>query len=368
MVKDTKLEQFRIAQEQAFTKKQEAYQIQQNSWKNLSKAKNKMNLAFDSKQRAFDAQERVWQENRSVSDRNGPRIEYLKSAQETAYQNMKNAFSRATSAYESRDGISAKSNANEGHRFKDEAKGYVEERRRLVEECKDSRARHEPYKRIFDEAKIAFGRAKDEYEQAKATHERANAEFKHAKASFDVAAKSFQARLNELKDQSTKRKENNRSIAAKAGIPYQYRDNVYVSEDSDGTINIFFGGLGTPDGFGHGHYTMDGSSSITYKRDPFDPHGHQNFIDDKAIEYLAYDRHMRSDKSPIMSGKTNGTIYLHGENAGQKVHFTQVYDDSYHVSWDAKPDGTIEGVHWTNDKLSPGDPSKFLPPNDARSF
>jgi hypothetical protein len=281
---------------------------------------------------------------------------------------MKNAFDRASSAHDSHDGASAKSYATEGHNYKAEAQGYVQERRRLIDECRNAKASYEPYKKTFEEAKIAFGRIKDDHEQAKIAHERANDEFKRAKTDFDSATKAFQARLTELKSENIKRKESNRAIAAKAGVPYQYRDNVYVSEGPDGTINIYFGGMGQSDGFGHGHYAMDSSGNITYKREPFDPHGHQNFANKNAVEYLAYDRHMRSGKLPIMSGKTNGTIYLHGEKAGQLVHFTQVYDDGFHISWDAKSDGTIEGVHWTNDKLNPGDPSKFLPPNDARNI
>lgn len=277
MANDTRLEQLKIAQERAFTKKQEAYQKQQSSWECLSKARDKMNRAFETKQNAFEAQNQAWQDYRSVSDQNGPRIETLNAAQERAYQNMKNAFDRASSAHDSHDGASAKSYATEGHNYKAEAQICVEERRRLVEECKSARARHEPYKRTFDDAKIAFGHVKDEYEQAKAAHARANDEFKRAKTDFDTAVKAFQERLSELRAENSKRKENNRAIADKAGIPYQYRNDVYVSEESDGTVNIFFGGFGTPDGPGHGHYSMESSGKVIYKRDPSDDHGLKNF-------------------------------------------------------------------------------------------
>jgi len=279
MANDARLEQLKIEQDQAFNRKQDAYQRQQSSWEKLSSAKDKLNHAFDAKQRAYDDQERAWQHSQSVSDDNSPRIKYLNTAQETAYQNMKNAFDRASSAHDAHDGASAKSYSIEGHNYKAEAQGYVDERRRLVDECKRVRAQHEPYKAVFESTKIAFGRAKDEHDKAKAAHERANDDFRRAKDDFDDAAKAFQSRLIELKAENAKRKENNRAIAAKAGVPYQYRNNVYVSEDSDGTINIYFGGLGQPDGFGHGHYAMNSSGSVNYKREPFDPHGHQNFTD-----------------------------------------------------------------------------------------
>ena len=292
MANDMRLEQLRVAQEQAFTKKQEAYQAQQNSWKRLSDAHDRMDRAYDTKQSAYDAQEQSWQNVISVNGRNCPRIEYLNSAQEIAYRNMGNAFDRASSAHSSHEGASAKAYSEEGHRYQNEAKGYVEERRRLVEECKSARAQHEPYKRAFEEAKTVFGRAKDEYEQAKAAHEHANNAFKSAKTEFNEAAKAFQARLSELKADFAKKKENNRAIAAKAGVPYQYRDNVYVSKDTDGTVSIYFGGIGRPDGLGHEHYVMDSLEKVLYRRDPFDPHGAHNFTESVYWhkEKMSFDR------------------------------------------------------------------------------
>lgn len=292
MAKDAKLEQLKVAQDQTFSKKQDAYQTQQRSWDYLLGLKDKMNRAFETKQKAFEDQERAWRDYRSVSDRNGPRIERLNSDQERTYQNMKDAFDKASSAHDSRDGASAKAYANEGHGYKSEAQRYVEERRQLVEDCRSAKARHEPYKRAFEDAKIAFGRIKDEFEKAKATHERANAEFKRAKADFDAATKAFQSRLNEVKVENTNKKESKRALAIKAGVPYQYQDDVYISNQFDGAINIYFGGVGKPDGFGHGHYTLSAHGEVVYKRDPFDPHGTHNFTESVYWhkEKMSFDR------------------------------------------------------------------------------
>ena len=95
MANDAKLEQLKIAQDQAYKNKQSSYQEQQNSWDNLSKAKDKMNRLHEIKQAAFNDQERSWQEYQSVRNRNSPRIDQLNSAQEIAYANMKNAFDPA---------------------------------------------------------------------------------------------------------------------------------------------------------------------------------------------------------------------------------------------------------------------------------
>jgi hypothetical protein len=42
--------------------------------------------------------------------------------------------------------------------------------------------------------------------------------------------------------------------------------------------------MGEPNGPGHGHYAVDRLGKVTYKRDPFDPHGSQNVIRDEGLE------------------------------------------------------------------------------------
>jgi hypothetical protein len=60
-----------------------------------------------------------------------------------------------------------------------------------------------------------------------------------------------------VKAEGQKRREDKKSIAVKAGVPQQYHDNLWVSTDSNGNTNIYFGGIGKPNGPGHGHYVMD---------------------------------------------------------------------------------------------------------------
>lgn len=64
-------------------------------------------------------------------------------------------------------------------------------------------------------------------------------------------------------------------------------------KDSDGNTNIYFGGIGKPDGPGHGHYVMDQYGTVTYMRNPSDPHGTQNFTD--APGGILYDRRAQTD-------------------------------------------------------------------------
>lgn len=153
-------------------------------------------------------------------------------------------------------------------------------------------------------------------------------------------------------------------------MPYAYRDNVYTSKDSNGNINIYFGGVGEPNGPGHGHYVLDSHGKVTYKRDPFDPHGSQNFTEDSNPGGTLYDRRARSGKDPMgvrtrdnATGDRSGTFYRRERDVD--LHVTQTYEDKRHVSWDT--DGkTDRDRHWTDQSKHKGDPSRHTPPSDAR--
>ena len=264
------------------------------------------------------------------------------------------------------DGASARMYADQGHAYKAESQTCVAERRQLVAGIRTARERFDAVKPAFQAAKSEFACARQAFQSAKAEHERAQTEFKRAKAEFDSCAQAFQARLNELKAMNRKRREDKKSIAAKAGVPLQYQDNVWISTDSDGNTNIYFGGVGKPDGPGHGHYVMDQHGTVTYRRDPFDPHGAQNFEPGGTL----YDRRARRDTPPLgVRNRDNdtrdrsGTFY--DRNRQVDLHVTQYYEDNYRVSWDT--DGKSDrDHHWTDQSLPSGHPDKHNPPEDAR--
>ena len=242
----------------------------------LDRLKTAQDLAYQRKQDAYQAQQRAYQEQDStlrdlqrMRDSYGPIIERLNSLQETAFQNMKRAFDNASSAYDRRDGAGAASYAAEGHRYEAESQGYVNVRRGLVAELRSAKERH-------DATKPAFQRAKDDFNSAKRAFDSAN--------------------------------------AAKAGVPHQYHDNVWISTDSSGNTNIYFGGVGKPNGPGHGHYVMDRSGKVTYMRDPFDPHGAQSVMRYEQLErrlsavaLTAYHRD-RSSTGPRSDQYHDGTV------------------------------------------------------------
>lgn len=279
MAKDAELDRLKTAQDLAFTRKQTAYDAQEAAWKRRKTAGDAMHTAYEEKDRAYHAQQSAWEDLQRQRDSKGPRIGQLNALQESAFQNMKNAYDNASSAYDRHDGASAKSYAEQGRSYKAESQGYVEERRRLVAELRSAADHQKSYAPAFQAAKGRFDTAKREFDAAKAAHERAQIEFKSAKEAFDKASKAFKARLEVVKAQNTRNKNDKRSIAEKAGVPAQYLDKVYVSKDANGNTNIYFGGVGEPNGPGHGHYVVDRSGKVTYKRDPYEEHGGKNFTE-----------------------------------------------------------------------------------------
>ncbi|MDF3284970.1 hypothetical protein [Gordonia sp. N1V] len=281
MAKDAELDRLKVAQDLAFQRKQDAYERQQSAWQRRSSARDAMNRAYESFERARSEQDRTWDHYQSVRSLNGPRIDSLNTQQENAYHSMKRAYDASSAAYERRDGASASSYAAEGRQHKEESQRCVAERRRLVEEIRSARSRHESQKPTFDRAKQEFESCKFAFTSAKSDHESAQNAFTRAKAHHETAAKEFRARLEYVKSESKKRNAYRRSLAERAGVPGRYIDNVWVSQKPDGSANIYFGGIGEPNGPGHGHYAVDRDGNVTYKRDPFDPHGTHNFTDNQ---------------------------------------------------------------------------------------
>ena len=279
MAKDAELDRLKAAQDLAFQRKQDAYKALDSAWKRRSSAREALSRAHDAKQSAYAEQDRTWQYYQIVRNANGPRIDSLNGQQERAFQNMKSSFDAASSAHDRRDGAAAASYAASGHGYKAESQGYVAERRRLVDEIRSARAVHEASKPAFQRAKDEFSTAKRAFDAAKAEHERAQTGFKEAKADFDKAVKAFRDRLDAVKAEGKKRNQDRQTLARQAGVPAQYLDKVWVTKKPDGTVHLYFGGVGEPNGPGHAHYVMNARGDVTYKRDPFDPHGSHNFTD-----------------------------------------------------------------------------------------
>tara|TARA_Y100001949_G_scaffold167209_1_gene164686 strand:+ start:8417 stop:9493 length:1077 start_codon:yes stop_codon:yes gene_type:complete len=285
LAKDAELDRLKTAQDLMYQRKQDAHRAQQAAWEHLSSTREVMNRAFEAKQRAYDVQDSSWQSLQRLRDSYGPRIEQLNRDQERAFQDMGRAFQNASDAHNNRNGAMAASYAADGHRYKAESQGYVAERRRLISELRDAKERHENTKPAFQRAKDEFNSAKRAFEQARTAHDTAKQKFQEAKAAFDKASTDFRTRLEKVKADNASRNNDRREIARRAGVPTQYLNSVWVSPNGKGGHNIYFGGVGSPNGPGHAHYATDSFGKVTYKRDPFDPHGAHNFTENQGDYY-----------------------------------------------------------------------------------
>lgn len=251
-----------------------------------------------------------------------------------------------------RDGASTRMYADQGNSYKAESQGYVAERRRLVQEIRDAKECHESTRPAFQYAKSQFDDAKRTHDRARDDHQRKQEEFKRAKADFDAAVAAFRKRLETVQTESQRRRQDKRSIAERAGVPFQYLDNVWVSRQGE-VYNIYFGGVGKPNCLGHGHYAMDSSGNVTYRRDPLDPHGAQNHQRDPRIEQemarLAMDAWARQQttKRQIQYQDGNYTVkagsgysrdrdsittdFIIAERNGSDEHYHLIIDDRGNV-------------------------------------
>ena len=280
--RDAELDRLRAVREAARQRQQAAWEAQQAAWERRSSARAVMNRAWEAKQAAYADQQAAWEAYMSIKLTNGPRIEILNNQQEKAYQEMKSAFESASLAHDMRDGASARMYANQGHACKTRSQTLAAERRQLVSEIRVARERLNAAKPAFWSAKGEFARAQQTFHSARAEHERAQEALERAKADFESCTKAFRSRLDELKSASRKKR---KELAAKAGVPLQYQDDVWISMEPNGNVNIYFGGVDKPDGPGHGHYVMGRNGVVTYRRDPFAPHGAQNFTDEPGGEH-----------------------------------------------------------------------------------
>lgn len=361
--RDAELDRLKVIRESARQRQQAAWEAQQAAWERRSSARAVMNRAWEAKQAAYADQQAAWEAYMSIRLTNGPRIEILDNQQEKAYQEMKSAFESASLAYDVRDGASARMHANQGHACKIRSQTLAAERRQLVSEIRAARERFESAKPAFQAAKGEFARAQQTFHSARAEHELAEAEFKRAKADFESCTKAFRSRLDELKSASRKK---HKELAAKAGVPIMYQDDVWISTEPNGNVNIYFGGVDKPDGPGHGHYVMDRNGALIYRRNPFEPHGPQNFESGGTL----YDRRARRDTPPLgVRNRDNDTNdrsgVLYDRNRQIDLHVTQYYGDNYRISWDTDGESDKDH-HWTNQSLPYGHPDRHNPPEDAR--
>ena len=262
---DYELDHLSANMDAAWRHKQSTKADMDYAWDQRSTARDPMLRARQAKNDTRETQEDSWRRFNDKRSQIMSRIEWLKGAADRA-------FSEASAAHERRDGT-ARQHADEGHE-------HVREKRNLYDELENARSAHNQTVAAAKQAREDFDSANSKFLEAKAEHERRKQAWQAAAENFRQARSAFMKRLREVRGARIRRNEEKRSLAERAGVPSMYLDDLWVSWDGN-TVNIYFGGIGAPNGEGHGHYAMHISGKVTYRRDPFTPHGSHNFTDQR---------------------------------------------------------------------------------------
>lgn len=357
MMSNSELDRLKSEEDAAFNRKQEAYkryqeakkrtdaayQEQQASWNKVTIARNEMNRAYDERQYTRRNNDNVWSEYKRIRDNNNSQITYLKAQADSLYSNMKNAFERASDAYNYGNKADAKIYSNEGKDYQAQLKSVNAQISRLGQEVKNARTHAEAYggktdsssftsaKNKFEDAKSVHKLIEAKFKSAKAERERLHSEFKTLNEEYKRKASAFRSALENRKNEQRTRQRNDETLMEKADIPYAYRKECKVVKEADGTINFYFGGLMEKDGLWHGHISMDSSGKITYKRMPMEEHGKQNFTGEKDGWTDLYGGTI-GDQPVLVKfgmGKNEGHTLI-ADNVGQtKKFFDKKYKDGH---------------------------------------
>ena len=359
MARNSELDSLKTREQEAFRRKQLAYQkyadakdrasaaysIMQSAWEERCSAREEMNREYESMQHSSDNYREVWGEYSRIRDANNSRIESLRYEADSEHQMMKDCFEQASAAYEYGDKSEAPGYAAQGHEHKDRRNELNEEVGRLIQEIRNAKEAAECRAPKTDSS--AFRRAKEVFSSAKSCHESAEAEFKRLKAERDRAKAEFNSAQEEfvhLRDEFQKRlaevkAENQRErdkTLDEAGINWSERDDVKIVKKADGTVQVYHGGLGSGDGLGHGHTAIDQFGHKTYDRGAFEEHGHQNYTDDSNRNDNTKRRtSMWGNKKTIFSGSVEG-IDKSGKPIIHEVYGKFSTDNSEFLISDAK--------------------------------
>ena len=351
MAKNFELDSLKGREQEAFRRKQSAYQkyidaktraseaydVMQSAWGERCTAREEMNREFEDMQRSSNHYREVWDGYGRIRDENNIRIESLRHEADLEHQMMKDCFDSASDAYERGDKAEAPFYAAEGRDHKDRRNELNAEVGRLIQEIRDAKADAEW--RAPRTSSSAFQRAKEIFNSAKARHESAQAEFKRlkverdrSKADFDSAREEhdrlkelFQKKLAEVKAEDQRERD---KTLDKAGVRWSERKDAKIVKKTDGTTQVYHGGLGSGDGLGHGHTALDQFGNKTYERDAFEKHGSQNFTDSEKTRWdgphrgiiIGKDRDYEVTFSQGMGDKSGQTIIADGYLTNKEFH------------------------------------------------
>lgn len=293
------------------TREQEAFSLKQNAWKKYDEAKTRCSELHDAMQSAWDERvsardvmnheyeamqndnnnyRAVWDEYGRIRDYNNAKIESLRSEADYEHREMIRCFDQASSCYQYGDKSEAPYWSEQGHSHKnlrDQLNCQISELCREVKAAKQNaemRA-NKTNSSAFHRAKEAFNDAKNRHEafqtgfkRLKAERDQLKLEFHRAEAEHRKLKEQFQRKLDEIKTNNKRERE---ETLDKAGVSLFERSDAKIVKKSDGTIQVYHGGIGSGDGYGHGHTALDQFGNKTYDRKAFTEHGKQNYVDNE---------------------------------------------------------------------------------------
>ena len=304
MPRSTELDNLFARKQEAFGRKQAAFQKyvdaknraneahdrMQLAWNQRVTAREEMNREYNSMQQSKGSRDAIWADFNRVRQGNSSRIDQLRQEADMEHEMMKNCFDSASAAYSYGNKADAPMYSSEGHAHKERRDYLNAEVGRLIQEINNAKASakwqtsgshgnsFQSAKSNFNNAKMLHESAEAEFKNAKAERDAYKAEFDSAQAEFERLKNECQRKLNEIKANNQKERDR---ILDKAGVSYLNRQDAKIVKKADGTTQVYHGGLGSGDGLFHGHVALDQSGNKTYSRDAFEKHGSQNYVDQK---------------------------------------------------------------------------------------
>lgn len=383
MPRSAELDNLFARKQEAFARKQAAFQKyidaknraneahgrMQLAWNQRVTAREEMNREYNSMQQSKGSRDAIWADFNRVRQGNSSRIDQLRQEADMEHEMMKNCFDSASAAYSYGNKADAPMYSSEGHAHKERRDYLNAEVGRLIQEINSAKANakwqtssshsnsFQCAKSNFDNAKMMHESAEAEFKSAKAERDAYKAEFDSAQAEFERLKDACQRKLDEIKANNRKEREH---ILDKAGVGYLNRQDAKIVKKADGTTQVYHGGLGSGDGFGHGHVALNQSGKKTYSRDVFEKHGSQNYTDRKTGERKSNGGWTELSTGTIIDEAGNGHNVMFRQGLGKNEGQTLIRD--YH-GFESKNYFDKKGSHnhyGNNDKsLYPNEPARI---------
>jgi len=287
------------AQQEAFSKMKDLGRIRSAikdeldaSWSEVSAARDRMNESYQENQHE-------WERFKSRLDELSDEIDEANRQGDYYHRLSQEAFDRASNEYEYGDRAMAPIYSSEARGYQSERDDWNATKSRLI----DRRRSLERPSNSFEQDKAHYERMKSQhshvqarYQTAKAAHESAKAEFEDAKTRHESARSDFERHREHLaakwrdvscadcgaafrinvdwthppkycKACKEKFRQKKIDLARKAGKYVDPEDVKVRFNYNTGKNDVYFGGLGEADGYGHGHAVVDERGNVHYLRD-----------------------------------------------------------------------------------------------------